>query len=127
MDLGLCGAGRKTGRPVNPAANNPVALQDYIAGRMSDADRSAFEERLQSDASLAQELEESLRLRGGLEMLREQRVLGKLERPRRRAFSIQMAGASAAAAVIVLCVALYYVPRSSPTVAASLAALGARS
>lgn len=112
---------------MSPTVNNPVAVQDYIAGRMSDADRRAFEERLQSDASLAQDLEESLRLREGLEMLREQRVLGRLERPRRRAFLMRMAGASAAAAVILFCVALYYVPRSTSTVAASIAALGARS
>jgi hypothetical protein len=118
---------------MTPIFNNPVALQDYIAGRMSDTDIRAFEEQLQTDPSLARDLEESLRLREGLEMLREQGVLGQLQRPRPRAFFVR--AAAAAAAVIVLCVALYYVQQSTqhsteastPTVAASLAALGTRS
>jgi hypothetical protein len=119
---------------MTPTANNPVALQDYIAGRMSDTDIRAFEEKLQTDPSLARDLEESLRLREGLAMLREQGVLGQLKRPRPRprAFFVR---AVAAAAVIALCVALYYVQQSTqhstqsstPTVAASLGALGTRS
>jgi hypothetical protein len=111
---------------MSTTVNNPVALQAYIAGRMSDTDRRAFEHELQTNASLARDLEESLRLREGLEMLREQQVLGNLKSPR-RALLMRMAVASAAAALIVFGVALYYVQRSTPTVAASLAALGAHS
>jgi hypothetical protein len=114
---------------VSPAANNPVTLQNYITGRMSDTDRLAFEARLQSDADLARDLEETLWLREGLELLREQQLLEKLRRPRPRVFL--MRAAATAAAVTVLCVTLFYVrhstQRSTPTVAASLAALGARS
>lgn len=110
-------------------------VQDYVAGRLSDADRRAFEEQLLSDASLVRDLEESLRLREGLEMLREQKVLGQRVlgqkrvpgeawRPRRPAWFTGFALASAAAlAAIVVCVGFYYVKRSPPMLAASVAAL----
>jgi hypothetical protein len=104
------------------AENDPAAVQDYIAGRMSDSDREVFEAALLKDPHLVRDLEESLRLREGLAVLREQGVLGELRHPRRRAFSIGVA--AAAVAVVVVGVGRYHSKRSAPIVAASVAALG---
>ncbi len=52
-------------------------MQDYIVGRLSDDDGHAFEDRLLNDPGLVRELEQSLRLRDGLEQLREQGYFGK--------------------------------------------------
>jgi hypothetical protein len=45
-------------------------MQDFIVGRLSDAEREAFEDRLVRDPALAGELEQSLRMREGLQELR---------------------------------------------------------
>ena len=101
-----------------------LAVRDYVAGRLSDVERDAFEERLLSEASLVQDLDESLRLREGLEVLREQEVLGTLSKPRRRGFNRAWSYASAAAlAVVVVSVAVYFGNGSRPIVAVSLGAL----
>lgn len=105
------------------AGNDPLAVQDYIAGRMSDSDRETFEAALLQDARLVRDVEESLRLREGLAVLREQGVLGELRRPRRRAFSIGVAAAAVAVVVVGVGVGRYYPKRSAPIVAASVAAL----
>jgi hypothetical protein len=47
-------------------------MQDYIVGRLSDDESYAFEDRLVNDPGLVRELEQSLRLREGLQRLREQ-------------------------------------------------------
>ncbi len=47
-------------------------MRDYIAGRMSDEERRAFDDRLLLEPALVRELEESLRMREGLEQLRAQ-------------------------------------------------------
>jgi hypothetical protein len=47
-------------------------MRDYIAGRMSDEERRAFDDRLLLEPGLVRELEESLRLREGFEQLRAQ-------------------------------------------------------
>ena len=47
-------------------------MQDYIVGRLSDDESHAFEDRLVNDPGLVRELEESIRLREGLQRLREQ-------------------------------------------------------
>jgi hypothetical protein len=52
-------------------------MQDYIVGRLSDDESHAFEDRLVNDPGLVRELEESLRLREGLQRLREQGYFGK--------------------------------------------------
>ena len=105
--------------------NEPLAVQDYIAGRMSDGEREAFEDALVGDAQLVRELEESLRLREGLAVLREQGVLGELRRPRRRAFAIGVAAAAVAVVVVGVGVGVgrFYSKRSAPIVAASVGAL----
>ena len=52
-------------------------MQDFIVGRLSDNDRRAFEDRLACEPALARELEQSLRMREGLQQLRTQGYLGK--------------------------------------------------
>jgi hypothetical protein len=47
-------------------------MQDYIVGRLSDDERRAFEDRLVREPALVRELEESLRIREGLQRLRAQ-------------------------------------------------------
>ncbi len=47
-------------------------MRDYIAGRLSDEERRAFDDRLLLEPALARELEELLRLREGLEQLQAQ-------------------------------------------------------
>jgi hypothetical protein len=102
------------------------SVQDYVAGRMSDAERQAFEGRLLTDSELLQDLETSLRLREGLAMLREQKALERPQFPRHRALRAGLAWASAAAlAAIIVWVTLYNVRRSPPIVGASVAALSA--
>jgi hypothetical protein len=47
-------------------------MRDYIVGRMSDDERSAFEDRLVREPELVRELEQSVRMREGLQQLRTQ-------------------------------------------------------
>ncbi len=98
-----------------------VTVQDYVTGRLSGSELEAFEEQLVTDAGLVRELEGALRLREGLEMLREQKVLGELMRPRRR--TVWTRFALAAAAVVLLAVGLFYMKRAEPIIAGSVAAL----
>ncbi len=108
------------------ATDTAQLIQNYIVGRLSDIERRAFENQLLSDASLVRELEESLRLREGLEVLRDR---GELDRParRRRSVLFDRSGRAAAAAltVIAIGIGLYYVRGSPPAVAASIAGLKA--
>ncbi|HLY51372.1 MAG TPA: hypothetical protein VKQ31_00040 [Steroidobacteraceae bacterium] len=45
-------------------------MRDYVVGRMSDDERRTFEQRLARDPELVRELEQSLRLREGLQILK---------------------------------------------------------
>ena len=54
------------------AERDSARMQDFIVGRLSDAERRAFEDRLVREPTLAHELEQSLRLREGLQQLRTQ-------------------------------------------------------
>jgi len=57
---------------VTTAQRDSETMQDFIVGRLSDAERRAFEDRLVGDPALARELEQSLRMREGLQQLRTQ-------------------------------------------------------
>jgi hypothetical protein len=106
------------------AADNSESMQNYIAGRLSETDRSAFEDRLLTDDGLVRDLEESLRLREGLEILRERQELGLQTPARRRTWASGVLRACAAAMVIIaLYLGWHYVQRSPAIVAASVAAL----
>ena len=111
---------------MSTSAHPTELVQDYVAGRMSEAERKAFEGRLLTDSELLRDLEMSLRLREGLAMLREQKPLERPQFPRHRALRAGLAWASAAAlAAIIVWVTLYDVRRSPPIVGASVAALSA--
>lgn len=108
------------------ATNDLQIIQEYIAGRMSDADLRDFETQLSNDATLVQDIEESLRLREGLQMLREQGVSLAHPNDQRRDIRRWLVRAAAAAlAVIVLSLGFRYFERSPALVAASVAELGA--
>ena len=47
-----------------------ATMQDFIVGRLSDEERQAFEDRLVREPALVRDLEQSLRMRAGLEQLR---------------------------------------------------------
>jgi len=101
-------------------------MQDYIVGRLSDDESHAFEDRLVNDAGLVRELEQSLRLREGLQRLREERYFRKAA-SRGMSFRIWLpALVAAAGAGVALFLGVYrgtWVHRStgpSPVLMASL-------
>jgi hypothetical protein len=104
--------------------SNLLAVKDYVEGRLSDADREAFEQQLLQDPTVAQELEELLQLREGLAMLRDQGELLALRRPRQRGWWWGVAGAAAASLAAIL-IYNVFLPARSPTIAPSIAALRA--
>jgi hypothetical protein len=71
-------------------------MRDYIAGRMSDEERRVFDDRLLAEPALVRELEESLRMREGLEQLHAQ---GYFRRGSRRQIARWFVPALAAAAI----------------------------
>jgi hypothetical protein len=96
-------------------------VQNYIAGRLSESERTAFEDRLLSDATLVQDLEESLRLREGLEILHERNQL-VLPGPSRRWARAILPTLAAALAIIALFFGWHPI-QHSPVIAASVTAL----
>lgn len=64
-----------------------ATMQDFIVGRLSEDERRAFENRLVEDPALARELEQSLRMREGLQRLRTQ---GYLQNTARRSGSFRV-------------------------------------
>lgn len=111
--------------PQMSPTNNLVAVQDYVTGRLSETDRRAFEDQLLSDSGLVRDLEETLRLREGLETLRERKILGQLTHPPRRAWMMRLALASAAASALIALGVTLWVERAPPVIAASVTALRA--
>jgi len=100
----------------------PGLTQDYLADRLSDFERAAFEKRLASDAALVQDLEVSLRFREGLAHLRDRGDLQSLIRPGRLPYRAVL-GPLAAALVITLILYAVYPHRSPVIMAASLSSL----
>jgi hypothetical protein len=103
-------------------------MQDYIVGRLSNDESHAFEDRLVNDPALVRDLEQSLRLREGLQRLREQSYFRKAA-SRSMSFRIWLpALVAAAGAGVALFLGVYrgtWVHRStgpSPVLMASLEA-----
>ena len=97
-----------------------ATMQDFIVGRLSDDERRAFEDRLVRDPALARELEQSLRMREGLQRLRTQGYLEKIT-SRSRSFGILVPSLVAAAgAALALFLWVSRVTGPSPILMASL-------
>jgi hypothetical protein len=105
---------------VTTAQRDFAKMQDFIVGRLSDNDRRAFEDRLACEPALARELEQSLRMREGLQQLRTQGYLGKAA-ARSQSFRIWVPALLAAAcAGLALFLWLSHVAGPSPILMASL-------
>ncbi|HXY96819.1 MAG TPA: hypothetical protein VEH00_07570, partial [Steroidobacteraceae bacterium] len=60
-------------------------MRDYADGRLADDERRTFEDRLLRDPELVREFEQTLRLREGLEQLKQQAYFARsAPRPARR-------------------------------------------
>jgi hypothetical protein len=102
------------------ASRNFERMQDYIVGRLSDDERRAFEDRLVREPALARELEESLRLREGLQQLRTQGYFAGTASRRRSVRSWLPALAAAALAGLALFVSWQRETGPSPVLTGSL-------
>ena len=82
------------------------SIQAYLGGHLSGAENRAFEEQLPRDPSLVRAMEDTLRLREGLEVLRARGELASLVRGARRTRSYWAFGAAIAAGVASVAVFL---------------------
>jgi hypothetical protein len=99
-------------------------MQDYIVGRLSDDEHRAFEDRLQRDPVLVRELEQSLRLREGLQQLRAEGQLASAA-PLATLLRIWPILAAAAIVAVALFLRAQLSPVTSPVLTASLESPGA--
>jgi hypothetical protein len=86
------------------ASRDLERIRDYVAGRLSDPEHRAFEDRLARDPELVRELELSQRLREGFERLRERGELqgaGTRPSPRRWAWGLALAATLSAVATLL--------------------------
>ncbi len=98
-----------------------ATMQDFIAGRLSDDEHRAFEDRLVCEPELVRELEVSLRMREGLQQLRT-RGYFRQAGPRGRSFRLWVpALVAAAGAGLALFLWLPRVTGPSPILMPSLA------
>lgn len=101
------------------AGRELTTMQDFIVGRLSDDEHRAFEDRLLRDPSLVRELEQSLRMREGMQHLRTQ---GYFAKGSSRGWSFRVwvpALAAAACAALALFLWLSSVTAPSPILMAS--------
>jgi len=87
-------------------------MRDYVGGRLADDERRTFEDRLARDPELVREFERTLRLREGLEQLREQRYFAKPAAGLTRRV-IRYLPALAAAALAAVAIILWVQPRGA--------------
>jgi hypothetical protein len=98
-----------------------ATMQDFIAGRLTDDEHRAFEDRLVREPQLVRELEQSLQMREGLQQLRTRGYFGKAA-PRARRLRIWVpALVAAAGAGLALFLWLPRVSGPPPILMASLA------
>lgn len=85
-------------------------MRDYVGGRLADDERRTFEDRLARDPDLVREFEQTLRLREGLEQLKQQ---GYFERSRQRTVRrlLMYVPALAAASLAAVAIILWVQPR----------------
>lgn len=102
-----------------------ATMQDFIVGRLSDDERRAFEDRLVREPELVRELEQSLRMREGLQQLRTQGYFRKAASGGRRFRLWVPALVAAAAAGLALFLWLPRVTGPSPILMPSLASRAA--
>lgn len=77
-------------------------MRDYVYGRLPEAEHRAFEEQMECDPVLVQEVEHLLRFREGLQVVSSQGYLQQIAKQRRRTWSWVGALAAAALAGIAL-------------------------
>jgi hypothetical protein len=87
-------------------------MRDYLVGRLSDAERRTFEERLLRDPELVREFEQSLRLSEGLAQIRAQ---GYFETGASRAKSVGLWLTALVAAALAGLALFLWVPRTMPS------------
>lgn len=113
----LMARSERSGRGVVPAGPPSVIdldrdlerMRDYIAGRLSEEEKLAFEDRLARDPAFVEELEQTLCLRGGLQVLRGR---GWFQKAPSRAKAVRFWLPWLAAAVIAG-IAFFWVQRSA--------------
>ncbi len=104
-------------------------IRDYLGDHLPEDDRRAFEHRLLGDPNLVREVELSLRLREGLEQLRESHRIDFVPRRAPRRARLWAAGAAVAAAAAGIAVVWWVYPtlRPASVLSASVPAGAARS
>jgi hypothetical protein len=101
------------------AATDFATLQAFIIGRLPDEQRRLFEERLAREPALVRELEQSLRMREGLQRLRNRGYFAAAA-PQRRRWSWVPALAAAASAILAVFLWLSRAAAPAPLLTASL-------
>ncbi len=110
---------------MNDTTEDPDVIRAYLAGRLSEADNRAFEERCEREPTLVRTMEDTLRFKEGLEVLRERGQLARLLRSPKRPLSqwLIVTAAAAGLATVVVLAGLQFFARP-PIVSASLDRLG---
>jgi hypothetical protein len=101
----------------------PQTVRDYLAGRLSDADARAFEERFTHDPSIVSAMEDVLRLREGLATLRADGQLAHVLKAREHPLRQWVMFASAAALVAIAMFDGVQMFSGKPEVSSSVAGL----
>ena len=98
-------------------------IQSYLAGRLSEEDELLFQDRLARDPLLVRELEQSLGMRRGLKELQAEGYFAarapRISRSRPGTLLHWLLPLAAAAVVAVVCVNIWWEPRSVLTASAS--------
>ena len=102
-------------------SGDPERIRNYLGDRLPAEERRGFEDRLLGEPDLVREVELSLRLREGLEQLRERGRIDEVPSRAPRRVWVWVAGA-AAAAVVALVVWVFPATESASLLTASVPA-----